>query len=85
VTTRGGLRLDEIAARLGGRIEGDPSVVVSQVAALASAKHGEITFLSDPKYRRQLPSTRASAVIVPPEFAGDTELPKIIHPNAYAC
>ena len=85
MTQRKGLRLDEIVARLGGRIEGDPSVVVSQVAALASAKHGEIAFLANPKYRRQLRSTQASAVIVPPEFAGDVALPRIIHPNSYAC
>jgi UDP-3-O-[3-hydroxymyristoyl] glucosamine N-acyltransferase len=85
VTTRGGLRLDEIVARWGGRIEGDPSVVVSRVAALASAKRGDIAFLSNPRYRRQLRSTQASAVIVPPEFADDAALPRIVHPNSYAC
>jgi UDP-3-O-[3-hydroxymyristoyl] glucosamine N-acyltransferase len=85
VTTRGGLRLDEIVARLGGRVEGDPSVVVAQVATLASARHGEIAFLANPKYRRQLHSTQASAVIVPPEFADDVALPRIVHPNSYAC
>ncbi|MDR1934962.1 MAG: UDP-3-O-(3-hydroxymyristoyl)glucosamine N-acyltransferase [Candidatus Accumulibacter sp.] len=80
----GGLRLGEIVERLGGRLEGEASVVVSQVATLASAAAGEIAFLANPKYRRQLRSTGASAVIVPPGFAGDTALPKIIHPNAYA-
>jgi UDP-3-O-[3-hydroxymyristoyl] glucosamine N-acyltransferase len=76
--------LAEIVARLGGRLEGDPSVIVSQVSALASARAGQIAFLSNPRYRRQLCSTGASAVIVPPRFAGDTALPRIIHDNAYA-
>lgn len=80
-----GLRLVEIAAQLGGRIEGDASVVISRVASLASAGPGEIAFLTDAKYLRQLAATRASALIVPEKFAGDTALPRIIHPNVYAC
>lgn len=81
---QGGLRLDEIVARLGGELEGDGSVVVSQVATLVSAQSGQIAFLANPKYRQQLQSTGASAVIVPPKFAGETSLPRIIHPNSYA-
>lgn len=81
---QGGWRLDEIVARLGGALEGDGSIVVSQIATLASAKTGQIAFLANPKYRQQLQSTSASAVIVPPKFAGDTTLPRIVHPNSYA-
>ena len=81
---QGGWRLDEIVARLGGALEGDGSIVVSQVATLASAKTGQIAFLANPKYRQQLQSTNASAVIVPLKFAGDTTLPRIVHPNSYA-
>lgn len=84
MTKQGGLRLGEIVAQLGGQLEGDASVVVSQVATLASARSGQIAFLANPKYRHQLQSTGASAVILPPKFAGDTPLPKIIHPNSYA-
>lgn len=80
----GGLRLDEIVARLGGTLEGDGSVVVSQVGTLASAEAGQIAFLANPKYRQQLQTTQASAVIVPPKFAADVALPRIVHPNSYA-
>lgn len=79
-----GFRLDEIVARLGGAVEGDGSVVVSQVASLASAGSGQISFLASPKYRQQLLTTLASAVIVPPQFSADTQLPRIIHLNSYA-
>ena len=78
------MRLDEIVARLGGQLEGDGAVRVAQVATLASAQAGQIAFLANPKYRQQLTATGASAVIVPPKFAGDSALPKIIHPNPYA-
>ena len=81
---QGGWRLDEIVAHLGGALEGDGSIVVSQVATLASAQAGQIAFLANPKYRQQLQSTSASAVIVPPKFAGDTTLPRVVHPNSYA-
>ena len=84
MTKQRGVRLDEIVAHLGGQLEGDGSVVVSQVATLVSAQSGQIAFLANPKYRQQLQSTGASAVIVPPKFAGDTSLPRIIHPNSYA-
>ncbi|MFZ2853112.1 MAG: UDP-3-O-(3-hydroxymyristoyl)glucosamine N-acyltransferase [Rhodocyclaceae bacterium] len=81
---QGALRLDEIVARLGGVLEGDASVVISQVGSLASAGAGQIAFLVNPKYQQQLQATQAAAVIVPPQFAADTALPRIVHPNAYA-
>lgn len=79
-----GLRLDEIVNRLGGSLEGDGSVIVSQVGSLVSAGAEQIAFLASPKYRQQLQATRAAAVIVPPQFAGDTALPRIVHQNPYA-
>jgi len=84
VPVQEGLQLTEIVARLGGSLEGDGSVVVTQVGTLASAGAGQIAFLTNPKYRQQLQSTRAAAVIVPPQFASDTSLPRIVHQNAYA-
>lgn len=79
-----GLRLDEIVARLGGTLEGDGSIVVFQVATLSTAGAGQIAFLANPKYRQQLHNTGAAAVIVPPAFAAETSLPRIVHSNSYA-
>ena len=79
-----GLRLDEIVSRLGGELGGDGSVVVSQVAPLASAQAGQISFITSQKYKQKLLDTLASAVIVPPEFAGEIILPRIVHRNPYA-
>jgi len=80
----GGLRLDEIVARLGGTLEGDGSLVVSQVGSLRSAESGQIAFLANPKFREQLRHTKAAAVIVSPRFVDATALTRIVHPNPYA-
>ena len=58
--------------------------MIRQVATLASAGEGEIAFLANPKYRKQLATTRAAAVIVPPDAADDTDCPRIVHANSYA-
>jgi UDP-3-O-[3-hydroxymyristoyl] glucosamine N-acyltransferase len=78
------LTLQEIAAQVGGDVLGDPAVAVGQVAALATAQSGEITFVVSAKYRRQLAATAASAVIVPPALAEATTLPRLVVANPYA-
>ena len=79
-----GLRIDEIVSRLGGSLKGDGSVLISQVGTLASAGAGQIAFLANTKYKQQLQSTQASAVILPPQFSAECDLPHIIHSNPYA-
>ncbi len=58
------LRLDQIVARFGGEIVGAGDTVVSHVATLESAGTGDLAFLANPKYRHQLQTTRAAAVIM---------------------
>lgn len=78
------LSLAEIAARLGGDVLGDGQTRIHQVATLASAGEGEIGFLANLKYRGQLQTTRASAVILASEFADAVSLPRIVCKNPYA-
>jgi len=78
------LSLADIAARLGGDVLGDGETRIHQVATLASAGEGEIGFLTNPKYRGQLQTTRAAAVILAPEFADAVSLPRIVCGNPYA-
>jgi UDP-3-O-[3-hydroxymyristoyl] glucosamine N-acyltransferase len=77
-------RLTEIAARLGGRVLGSAETSVSQVATLDTAQPGQISFLTNSKYRAQLASTHAGAVILGEADAAATELPRIISDNPYA-
>jgi len=58
------MKLRDLAQRLGCRIEGDPEIEISSVAGLETAGPGEITFLANVKYRADLKSTRAAAVIL---------------------
>jgi UDP-3-O-[3-hydroxymyristoyl] glucosamine N-acyltransferase len=58
------MKLGELAAQLGCKLEGDPNGEVHGVAGIESAKPGEVTFLSNPKYSRELAKTLASAVFV---------------------
>lgn len=78
------LSLADIAARLGGDVLGDGQTLISQVGTLASAGAGEIGFLANLKYKNQLQTTKASAVIVSPDFADAVALPRIVTKNPYA-
>ncbi len=56
--------LGELAEYVGGQVCGDPNIVIRAAATLGSAREGDISFLMNPKYERQLQTTKASAVIV---------------------
>ena len=77
------ISLSELAERTGATVAGDGAVLVSHVAALEFAGPGAITFLANRKYRSQLVGTRAAAVIVAPEMAGQTALPKLVSATPY--
>ena len=81
---RASLTLSELALATGAALDGDGAIRVTHVAPLDSAGPGAVAFLTNPKYRPQLAATRASAVIVAPEMAADTALPRLVHANPYA-
>lgn len=76
--------LREIAAQLGGEVQGDDTVVVSRMASLTGARSGDLSFLANSKYRSQLSGTAASAVVIGPDDANATALPRIVTGNPYA-
>jgi UDP-3-O-[3-hydroxymyristoyl] glucosamine N-acyltransferase len=61
-----GYRLGDLAARVGGRVVGDPERRIRGVAALEDAGPEDLAFLTNPKYREAAAATRAGAVLVPP-------------------
>jgi UDP-3-O-[3-hydroxymyristoyl] glucosamine N-acyltransferase len=77
-------RLADIAAQLGGRVLGDGETRVAQIATLEHAQSQHISFLTNSKYRAQLASTKAGAVILGEADADATGLPRIISDNPYA-
>ena len=56
--------LQQLADEIGAELTGDGSIVVSSVNTLEDALPGQLSFLSNPKYEKQLQSTKASAVIL---------------------
>jgi len=57
----------ELAAHVGGQVEGDGSRPVHGVNGLSESGPEELAFYANPRYRRALASTQAAAVVVAPE------------------
>jgi UDP-3-O-[3-hydroxymyristoyl] glucosamine N-acyltransferase len=65
--------VSELAALVGGEVfSGSGDAVIEGPAALESAGPGEISFFAHPRYATDLRTTRAAAVLVPRDFAGET-------------
>jgi len=58
----------EIAELVGGRVHGDGSLLLTGVRAIRQARPGDLTFLSDPRYRPYLTGTQAGAALVGPDL-----------------
>jgi UDP-3-O-[3-hydroxymyristoyl] glucosamine N-acyltransferase len=56
--------LGEIAALLGGTVQGDANITIEGLNTLEKAKPSELSFLANPKYASQLSSSHAGAVLV---------------------
>ncbi len=56
---------------------------MSRVATLSHAEAGTLSFLANPRYRRQLETTRATAVLLGPQFADACPVAALIDPNPY--
>jgi UDP-3-O-[3-hydroxymyristoyl] glucosamine N-acyltransferase len=75
--------LGELAVRFGLTLRGDPSLNVRSVATLSRANSGALSFLANSRYRRQLESTRATAVILSAEDEAHCPVAALIDPNPY--
>ena len=58
------MKLQELADRLGCRLEGDGDAEIVRVAGIEEAEPGDLTFLANPKYESALAHTGASAVLL---------------------
>ena len=74
--------LGEIAEHLEGHVCGDPTLAIRAVATLGQAQAGDISFLVNRKYEKQVETTGASAVIVGRGFES-TAVPLIVVDDPY--
>lgn len=75
-------RLGDLAAAVGGRVEGDPDRRVCGVATLDAAGTDDLSFLTNPRYRDALAGSRAGAILVGPD-AGITGRDLLVAPDPY--
>jgi UDP-3-O-[3-hydroxymyristoyl] glucosamine N-acyltransferase len=76
----------QIAAMLGGTVEGDGTLKISMLGKIQEAKPGQIAFLANIKYEPFVYTTEASAVIVGKDFQPKKKIPAtlIIVENPYS-
>ena len=70
-------RLSDLIARFGGQLVGD-DVRVNQLATLSSATEQQLSFFTQHKYRTQLQTTRAAAVLISGKAQSLSALPRIV-------
>ena len=75
--------LSEIVTRFGGELLDDNGVKVDGVAPIERAGPQEMAFVSQAKYLRDIESTQAGALILPPEGRDRSRRPRIITANPY--
>ena len=78
-------KAQSIADFLGGTVEGDAEISVSNVAKIEEGKPGTLAFLANPKYNKYLYETEASIVIVNTDFMLEAEVKATLIrvPDAY--
>jgi UDP-3-O-[3-hydroxymyristoyl] glucosamine N-acyltransferase len=76
--------LGELAVRFGCELRGDPETRVEHVATLANADATALAFLANPRYRPQLATTRAAAVVLNAEAAAGCPTHVLLAENPYA-
>ena len=62
------LKLCKLAEYLDARLLGDPTAEITRVAGIENAEPGDLTFVSNPKYAALARSTKATAILVEPNF-----------------
>lgn len=76
-------KLSELINGLDATIKGDPNCLITGVGPIQEAQPGQITFLTNSLYRKYLPNTQASAVILAESDATECSTNAIISRNPY--
>jgi UDP-3-O-[3-hydroxymyristoyl] glucosamine N-acyltransferase len=79
----GEFSLGELAVRFGLTLRGEPSLTIRYLATLSRADSGALSFLANSRYRKQMESTRATAVLVTAADEAHCPVAALIDPNPY--
>jgi UDP-3-O-[3-hydroxymyristoyl] glucosamine N-acyltransferase len=61
------LTLQEIAELLGGEVIGVAYAIIKDIRPIEEANEGDITFITSKKYLTKLKTTKATAILAPPQ------------------
>lgn len=75
--------LQELAKHIGGELQGDANAIITSMGTLEGAKKGQLSFLTNSKYKNAMANTKASAVILKEADAEFCSTNKIIHSDPY--
>ncbi len=76
--------LGELAEHVSGKVKGDTSREIESVGTLQHADITQISFLTNPSYRKQLAASKAGAVIMSASDAENSPINAIVCNNPYA-
>lgn len=62
------MKLSVLAKHLGAELQGDGNIEIHGVSGIDHANSGDVTFIANPKYASQAKTTKASAILVAPNF-----------------
>ena len=79
-----GISLGELAVRFGCELRGNPDALVDHVATLANADSQSLAFVANPRYRQQLASTGAAAVVLDAASVADCSTGALVCENPHA-
>jgi UDP-3-O-[3-hydroxymyristoyl] glucosamine N-acyltransferase len=75
--------LQALVDQIGGELQGEPNTNIHSMGTLEGAGSGQLSFLSNSKYKTVLATTKASAVILKADDAEHCSVNKIIHSDPY--
>lgn len=78
-----GVTLQQLAREIGCELHGDSDCVITGVGTLQNAGAGKLSFLANAKYRAQLKTTQASAVILRPQDLVNCSVNALVCNNPY--
>ena len=77
------MKLSELAALTGGRIEGDSDPEIVGAAGLDEAQPGQIAFLANPRYTPRVNETAASAIFAAEDAIIERDIPIVRSKDPY--
>ena len=77
------MHVQELARRLGATVDPGVDLEIDGVGPIEDAAPGQLTFLSNAKYAPRIQDTQASAVLVAPDFQGESPAALLRIANPY--